>query len=165
MTTTRWLDDAEAHAWRGYLRMNALLMAQLQRDLQRDSDLSMPDYDVLVILSEAAPQRLRMRELGAQLLWEKSRVSHHITRMERRGLVRREDCDADARGAFVTITSDGMRAIEEAAPAHVENVRRHFIDQLSPQQLRVLGEITDVIVGQMSRSPRMMAAATSRSLR
>src|SRR5688500_10159239 len=111
MTDAVWLDETEARAWRGYLKMNSLLAAQLQRDLLQDSDLSLPDYDVLVVLSEAAEDRLRMRDLGQQLLWEKSRLSHHITRMERRGLVRREDCDVDARGAFVVITPEGLRAI------------------------------------------------------
>lgn len=145
MADPEWLDETEAHAWRGYLRMNAVLMAQLHRDLLRDSGLSGPDYDVLVILSET-PGRLRMRELGEQLLWEKSRTSHHITRMERRGLVRREDCDSDARGAFVMITPQGRRAITEAAPAHVENVRRHFFDRLSRTQVETLAAITDAVV-------------------
>lgn len=141
-----WLDETEARAWRGYLRMNALLMAQLGRDLLRDAGLSGPDYDVLVILSEAAPQRLRMRELGDELLWEKSRVSHHVKRMEQRGLVRREECDADARGSFVVITRHGARAIRDAAPEHVANVRRHFFDHLSAQQVRTLAEIADAVV-------------------
>lgn len=146
MSEPRWLDETEAHAWRGYLRMNGLLSAQLQRDLLRDSGLSGPDYDVLVILSETPSRRLRMRELGEQLLWEKSRLSHHITRMGRRGLVRREDCDSDARGAFVVITDDGLRAIADAAPAHVENVRRHFLDHLSRDQISQLAAITDAVV-------------------
>ena len=141
-----WLDETEAHAWRGYLKMNSLLMAQLQRDLLRDANLSGPDYDVLVILSEAKTPRLRMRELGQQLLWEKSRLSHHVTRMERRGLVRREDCDVDARGAFVVLTPQGRRAITEAAPDHVANVRRHFFDHLSPAQVKALAGIADAVV-------------------
>ena len=146
MTDTPWLDARETRAWRGYLRMNAALMAQLQRDLQRDSGLSGPDYDVLVILSEEGSQRLRLRDLGEQLLWEKSRVSHHITRMERRGLVRREDCDSDARGAFVVITPEGLRAITDAAPAHVANVRRHFFDHLSRTQIDALGDIAKAVL-------------------
>lgn len=150
MSDDVWLDETEAHAWRGYLRMNAALMAQLQRDLLHDSGLSGPDYDVLVILSEATPDRLRMRELGEQLLWEKSRVSHHITRMERRGLVRREECDSDARGAFVTITPEGLRAISEAAPAHVANVRRHFFDHLTRAQIEALGAIADAVLPALS---------------
>ena len=152
MAKTGWLDDTEARAWRGYLRLNALLMAELNRELQRDSGLSGPDYDVLVILSEATPQRLRMRELGAQLLWEKSRLSHHITRMERRGLVRREDCDSDARGAFVVITPQGLQTIRDAAPAHVANVRRHVFDHLSRDQVEALAEITGTLLANLAEA-------------
>ena len=147
MTTTAatapaWLDENEARAWRGYLRMNGLLSAELARQLVADSGLSAADYDVLVPLSETPGHRLRMRELGAQLLWEKSRLSHHITRMQGRGLVRREDCASDARGAFVVITEQGLTAITEAAPAHVANVRRVLFDHLSPEEVRMLGNVT-----------------------
>lgn len=149
--TTEWLDDAEARAWRGYLRMNTVLLAELARHLQRDSGLSAADYDVLVILSEAPGNRLRLRELGGQLLWEKSRLSHHITRMGNRGLVRREECASDARGAFVVITPKGVAAIEDAAPLHVANVRRHFFDHLSPAQVESLATITQSVLDGLRR--------------
>ena len=152
MTEPRWLDGAEARAWRGYLRMHSRLWAELGRELVRDSGLSVTDYDVLVILSETAGHRLRMRELGAQLLWEKSRLSHHVTRMERRGLVSREDCPTDARGAFVALTPAGLRAIEDAAPAHVGNVRRHFFDHLSREQVEALAGIADAVLGPLARA-------------
>ncbi len=150
---TQWLDTTEAKAWRGFLRLNSVLMAQLNRELQRDSGLSGSDYEVLVILSESERQRLRMHELGAQLLWEKSRLSHHITRMERRGLVRREGCDDDARGAFVAITEAGVDAIRDAAPAHVANVRRYFFDHLTDEQVRGLAELTDGVLDRLSSDP------------
>ena len=160
MTDAAWLDETEAHAWRGYLKMNNLLMAQLQRDLVRDANVSGPDYDVLVILSEAGAHRLRMRELGQQLLWEKSRLSHHVTRMERRGLVRREECDVDARGAFVALTPEGLRAITEAAPDHVANVRRHFFDHLSVEQVEALASIADAVVPALEASTRPASVAS-----
>jgi DNA-binding MarR family transcriptional regulator len=147
-----WLDATETRAWRGYLRMHNLLRAELARELGREAGLSGADYDVLVSLSESAQRRLRMRELGAQLVWEKSRLSHHITRMERRGLVAREDCPSDARGAFVTLTPAGLRAIEEAAPAHVRGVRRHFFDQLSRRQVAALADITDSVLAQLDQA-------------
>ena len=146
MAQPMWLDEHEARAWRGYLRMNTLLLAELARDLQRDSGLSGADYDVLVILSEEEAHRLRLRDLGEKLLWEKSRLSHHVTRMERRGLVRREECASDARGAFVVMTPQGRAAVEEAAPPHVANVRRHFFDHLTREQVEVLGDITDTVL-------------------
>lgn len=151
MAEVEWLDEEEARAWRGYLRMNTVLLAELNRDLQRDSGLSGADYDVLVILSEDPSQRLRLRDLGAQLLWEKSRLSHHITRMESRGLVRRAECSSDARGAFVVMTDQGRRAIEAAAPLHVANVRRHFFDQLSPAQVRSLAEAAESVLEGLRR--------------
>jgi DNA-binding MarR family transcriptional regulator len=112
--------------------MRRVLDAQLNRELERDSGLSEPDYDVLSNLSEQPGRRMRARELGARLQWSSSRLTHHIKRMERRGLVRREECADDARGADVELTDAGLASIESAAPAHVASVRRHFIDHLAP---------------------------------
>ena len=99
MIEPRWLDEREARAWRGYRRMRTLLDLELGRDLMRDSGLSEPDYDVLSNLSEAEGQRMRLSELAALMLWSKSRLSHHLTRMRQRGLVEREECPGDARGS------------------------------------------------------------------
>jgi DNA-binding MarR family transcriptional regulator len=152
MSTTEpaWLDDAEARAWRGYMRMRTLLHAQIVRDLARESGLSGPDYDVLSNVSEAEGRRSRLGDLAARMAWSKSRLSHHITRMEQRGLVTREDCTSDGRGAFVVLTDAGLRAIQAAAPGHVASVRRHFIDLLSRDQLDALAEITQTVVRRLS---------------
>ena len=148
MTTTepRWLDDAEMRAWLAYRRMRLLLSAEINRDLAREAGLSEADYDVLSNLT-ASDDRRRLSELAARMQWSKSRLSHHITRMEQRGLVRREEVDGDARGSLVVLTPRGRRTIEQAAPGHVASVRRHLIDRLSPEQIRVLGEIGDVVLG------------------
>jgi DNA-binding MarR family transcriptional regulator len=152
MSTTepRWLDDAEARAWRGYMRMRTLLHAQIVRDLAREAGLSGPDYDVLSNVSEAEGRRARLGDLAARMAWSKSRLSHHITRMEQRGLVTREDCAADGRGAFVVLTDAGWRAIQAAAPGHVASVRRHFIDLLSREQLDALADISQTVVRRLS---------------
>jgi DNA-binding MarR family transcriptional regulator len=152
MSTTepRWLDDAEARAWRGYLRMRTLLHAQIVRDLARETGLSGPDYDVLSNVSEAEGRRARLGDLAARMAWSRSRLSHHITRMEQRGLVTREDCAADGRGAFVVLTDAGWHAIQAAAPGHVASVRRHFIDLLSREQLDALAEISQTVVRRLS---------------
>jgi DNA-binding MarR family transcriptional regulator len=152
MSTTEplWLDDAEARAWRGYMRMRTLLHAQIVRDLAREADLSGPDYDVLSNVSEAEGRRVRLGDLAARMAWSKSRLSHHITRMERRGLVTREDCSSDGRGAFVVLTDAGLRAIQAAAPGHVASVRRHFIDLLSREQLDALAEISQTVVRRLT---------------
>lgn len=125
--------------------MNRLLYAKLARDLTRDTGLSDPDYDVLSTLTEAADHRWRAAELGAHLQWSSSRLAHHIGRMERRGLVRREVAADDGRGAVIRLTKVGLRTIERAAPHHVAAVRRHFIDQLTAEQLVALRTIGDAI--------------------
>jgi DNA-binding MarR family transcriptional regulator len=143
---TRWLDEAEMRAWHGYRRMFLLLNAAVNRDLANDSGLSEPDYDVLSNLSEAPDHRGRLSELAARMLWSQSRLSHHISRMEQRGLVTREAAVDDGRGSVVVLTKAGRTAIEEAAPHHVESVRRHIIDLLSPAQVKALGDIAETVV-------------------
>lgn len=154
-----WLNERQMRAWRGYRRMRLLLDLQLSRDLNRDSGLSEPDYDVLSDLSEAAGQWLRLTELADRLHWSKSRLSHHITRMEQRGLVARHDCAKDARGSFVVLTDRGRAAIEEAAPRHVASVREHFIDILTPDELAALEAFSGHVAERLSeRCPRTPVA-------
>ncbi|MFI7689239.1 MarR family winged helix-turn-helix transcriptional regulator [Nonomuraea sp. NPDC049655] len=141
-----WLDDAEFRAWIGYRRMRLLLDAQVSRDLASDSGLSAPDYDVLSALTSTPGHRWRLTALADRMLWSKSRLSRHISRMEQRGLVTREGFEGDARGAVVVLTDGGLRAIQEAAPAHVASVRRHFIDLLSREQVEVLATIAETVL-------------------
>lgn len=148
----RWLDDAEFRAWIGYRRMRLLLDAQVSRDLMRDAGLSAPDYDVLSALSSTEDHRWRLTKLADRMLWSKSRLSRHISRMEQRGLVRREEFEGDARGAMIVLTEGGLRAIQEAAPAHVESVRRHFIDLLSAEQIQALGTIAATVLAHLSEA-------------
>lgn len=146
MERVRWLDEQELRAWIGYRRMRLLLDAQIARDMARDSGLSESDYDVLSNLSEAPGRRERLSEFGARMLWSKSRLSHHITRMEQRGLVRREEVSSDARGAFVVLTDVGWKTIQEAAPPHVASVRKHFIDLLTEEQISTLGDVAEKVL-------------------
>jgi DNA-binding MarR family transcriptional regulator len=125
--------------------MQSRLLAQLQRQIQRESGLSGADYEVLVALSESPAGRLRAFELGRLTQWEKSRLSHHLTRMEQRGLVARETCVADTRYADIVLTDAGRAAIEGAAPRHVEHVRTWFIDAMTPDQLDQFGKACDAI--------------------
>src|SRR5947199_9866319 len=118
MAGTRWLDDREQAAWRGFLAMRSRLLSHLGRELQRQSGLSDADYAVLVELSEAPRRRLRLGALGARLDWEKSRLSKQISRMTGRGLVEREECATDGRGAFAVLTKTGLQAVQTAAPLH-----------------------------------------------
>jgi DNA-binding MarR family transcriptional regulator len=131
--------------------MRTLLDLQITRDLAR-AGLSDSDYDVLSTLSEAAGNRWRVNEFAARLLWSKSRLSHHLSRMEQRGLVRREDCASDGRGAFVVLTDEGTRALEAAAPEHVASVREHFIDLLTEEQIDTLISISQTVIDHFSPS-------------
>ena len=149
MTDPRWLDDREQRAWRGYLAMQGRLQAHLNRRLQADSGLSLADFTVLVELTDVTDGRLRVRELAEALQWEKSRLSHHLARMERRGLIERQDCEDDARGAFVALTLEGRRAIEQAAPPHVETVRSAMFDGLDADEVETLAHIAEVVLGRI----------------
>lgn len=150
MTETRWLTDAEQRAWRGYIAMQAQLTAVLSRQLQADSELSHSDFAVLVQLTDNPDERVRIFELARALQWEKSRLSHHLARMQRRGLVAREECPSDARGAFIVLTPEGRRAIEDAAPRHVETVRRLVFDALAPDQVEAFAEISESVLKKLA---------------
>ncbi len=145
-----WLDERESRAWRGYLVAHEALTARLNRELQTGFDLSHADYGVLVFLSEADESRSRPYELAEALQWEKSRLSHHLKRMEARGLVARAECPSDARGSFIAITEAGLAAITRAAPRHVADVRRFFVDLLTDVQIDALIAIDDAVMAAVS---------------
>jgi DNA-binding MarR family transcriptional regulator len=149
----RWLTAREQHLWRGWLKLNAELASTLQRELQQDAGLSMPDYEVLVHLTDNPEGRVRVTELAGLLQWERSRVSHHIKRMERRGLVERAQCSEDGRGAFIVITPQGRAAIEEAAPGHVMAVRRLMFEVLSEEEKVALAAVIDKLLARSDYAP------------
>ncbi|WP_442913978.1 MarR family winged helix-turn-helix transcriptional regulator [Kribbella sp. NBC_00482] len=140
-----WLDDDEQKAWRSYLLMHRTLKAHLERHLQRDFGLSGSDFEILVNLSESESGRMRAFELSRATQWEKSRLSHHLARMEKRGLIRKEACDS--RYPEIVVTEEGLAAIKESAPAQAALVRQFFVDVFGPDRLAVLGEVADEIVG------------------
>jgi DNA-binding MarR family transcriptional regulator len=151
--TGTWLSEDEQRAWRTYLRLGSLLPAALNRQLQRDCGLTLPEYEVLVQLSEAPEQRLRPFQICDALNWEQSRLSHQLTRMERRGLVTRRECPVDGRGAFVALTTCGAEAIREAAPQHAATVRRLIFDRLSDAQRTAFEEACSVIIDALTEEP------------
>src|SRR3954469_14725020 len=142
----RWLAADEQRAWRAWLDAHAKLSARLNRELPSGSGLSLSDYDVLVHLTDVPEGRLRAFELGDGLQWEKSRVSRQVSRMAERGLVARESAPEDGRGAYVVLTAAGRRAIEEAAPAHVELVRRLAFVRPTAADVRRLEAIAGSVV-------------------
>jgi len=149
---TRWLTEEEQRAWRGLLRMTSQLNARANRLLLQEYGISLADYEVLVALSEAPESQLRVFEVADALAWEQSRVSHQLARMQRRGLITREGCATDARGAFAVLTTAGRAAIERAAPAHVEQVRQLVFDELSHEQVSVLTEITTRVLDRLAET-------------
>jgi len=154
MESTKWLDGPEDRAWRSLQFMQMRLTAELARQLAEHSSLSYPDYIVLVALTAQPDGRCRIFEVANEIGWEKSRLSHHIGRMSERGLVTREQCDSDRRGAFVVITKLGRKELAAAAPGHVAAVRRLFIDGLSADQLNVIAEVAETTLDRLPNSPR-----------
>lgn len=146
MPELRWLTPDEQRVWRGYLRMNATLTAELNRRMYAADGLSGADFAVLVELTDRPDARARVFELVRGLQWEKSRLSHQLSRMQRRGLVERTESPDDGRGAIVAITPKGRAAIEQAAPRHVEAVRSLFFDRLTSDQVAALGVIADDVL-------------------
>src|ERR1700692_4543303 len=152
-----WLEGDQRRAWLAYIRVQLRLAYEMNRQLLADSGMSLPDYDVLTALSVAGGGRMQITVLAAQIGWERSRVSHHVRRMSARGLVTRGLSAADRRVTEVTLTGRGRQAQEEAAPGHVDLVRRLFFDGL-PEGLvgplsKALEGVYANIIGQGSLPP------------
>lgn len=137
---TRWLSDDEQRHWRAWLAASNLLNDRLSRDLQEQHDLTIADYEILVQLSESPKRRMRMSDLAEATLSSRSRLSHQIDRMASRDLVAREACVDDRRGSFAVLTDHGWDVLVAAAPDHVESVRSHLLDVLSPEEFAALGK-------------------------
>ena len=146
-STPRWLNDSEQRAWRAWIASSQLLLDRLSRDIHAQHGLTMADYEILVRLSESADHRVRMSDLADRTLASRSRLSHQIDRMEKRGFVLRERCTDDKRGQFAVLTETGWQTLVAAAPDHVESVRTHLVDVLSPAEFAALGVACEKILG------------------
>jgi DNA-binding MarR family transcriptional regulator len=143
---TKWLTAEEQAHWRAWLAASMLLREQLTKEIQDQHGLTMADYEILVQLSEAPERRMRMNELAACTLVSRSRLTHQIDRMEKAGLVERQECSDDRRGFFAALTERGWTAIVEAAPDHVASVRAHMLDRLTPEEFAALGVASQKVV-------------------
>jgi DNA-binding MarR family transcriptional regulator len=152
MADPRWLDERQAHVWQSHRKLNQELYGVLEAQLLRDAGLSAADYTVLVPLSAAPDGVLRARELGAEIGWDRSRLSHQVSRMEKRGLVAREECSVDGRGLMVRLTEAGRNAIEGAAPGHAAATQHYFFDLLSDRELATLTEVFDRLLEHLRRT-------------
>jgi DNA-binding MarR family transcriptional regulator len=140
--STQWLSEDEERAWRAFRRLFIKLPARLGRDLARDSGLSSADYEVLSTLSEKPNRRWALKDLADKMEWSRSRLSHHTSRMEGRGLVDKEPDPHDARGCILHLTDPGYEVLEAAARRHLVSVRRRFVDHLSRDELAMLCDIS-----------------------
>ncbi len=145
------LTERELRAWRTSFEMLELLRTRIEQQLQASSGLSNADYTVLALLSEAPDRRMRAFELARVAGWEKSRMHHQLTRMSKRGLVIRERCDS--RGMEAVITADGLAALRKAAPSHAQEVRRLFVDHLTPEELDQFAGISATILDSLRADP------------
>jgi DNA-binding MarR family transcriptional regulator len=132
-------EDERVH-WGAVLRLVALLPARLERDLAKVG-LSGADYEVLSTLADQPEHRLSLKDLATEMHWSSSRLSHHATRMERRGLLERQPDPRDARGCLLQMTDDGFQTLRCAAPVHVASARAHFLDHVTPHELAQLGQV------------------------
>ncbi|MBG6067035.1 DNA-binding MarR family transcriptional regulator [Micromonospora ureilytica] len=149
---TRWLDPDEQRTWRAYLAASRVLMDTLDRELQRDAGMPHAYYEILVQLSEAPDRQLRMSQLAQAAGSSRSRLSHAVARLEAAGWVRREDCPTDRRGQIALLTDEGFATLAAAAPGHVDGVRRHLFDALSPAQVDQLRRISETLAEHLTGS-------------
>jgi DNA-binding MarR family transcriptional regulator len=145
VASPRWLTDEQQQVWRTYLLGSALLEERIEADL-RPFGIDRAEYEILVALSESEDRRMRMAELADAVYQSRSRMTHTVTRMEKANLVQRRDCPTDRRGVWAELTAEGLDLIRAAAPAHVETVRRNFVEVMSPEEYAALGRVFSAVV-------------------
>jgi DNA-binding MarR family transcriptional regulator len=168
---TRWLSGDQQRAWRSYLLGTTLLMDRLDRDLRETHELSLPEYEILVRLSESPGRRLRMAEIADAVKNSRSRITHTVARLERSGLVERRACDTDGRGVLAILTDVGFAKLERAAHDHVASVRAALIDVVDDDDLRAVGRAFGAVADTLETgapdpvlSPRLPHPGTSDAL-
>ncbi|MFI0410404.1 MarR family winged helix-turn-helix transcriptional regulator [Actinomadura sp. 3N508] len=152
MTEPRWLDAAQQRDWRAFVDGSVRLTEIMDRDLKSRHGLSVSEYEILVRLSEAPERQLRMAELADNASQSRSRLSHTCSRLESKGLVKRDSCPNDKRGVYAQLTDKGFAALERAARDHVETVRTYFIDVIEPQDLEAVGRAFAMVLKRLGPS-------------
>lgn len=148
-TETPWLTPEQQRIWRSFLGGSIVLNDRLDRDLRSSHGLSMPEYEILVRLSEAPNRSIRMAELASAVSHSRSRVTHTIARLEREGIVLRGQCSEDGRGVSAVLTDKGFSLLEEAAHTHVRGVHSYLVDNASPAEFEALGAIMQRVIDQI----------------
>ena len=139
------MDATELRVWRDFVETGDHLRALLASRLQSESDLSTGDYAVLLALSESSGRRMRSSELAAHIDWERSRLSHHLGRMESRGLIAREKCLDDSRGSEIVLTTTGASQFRSASAPHFRAIQELFLDALDPSLIEKVDEVTKAL--------------------
>ncbi|MHA6792027.1 MarR family winged helix-turn-helix transcriptional regulator [Pseudonocardia bannensis] len=150
--TPRWLGESEMRFWRSFIHAATLLEARLNRELVEAHGISHADYAILAVLSEQPGEQMRMSALAELTASSKSRLSHQIARMERAGLVQRKECASDARGILAGLLPRGRQLLEQAAPTHVDGVRRYVIDRVEPAEQEILAQVMERVLAELRRS-------------
>lgn len=145
LAVPRWLTDEQQQVWRTYLLGSTLLQERIDADL-RPFGIDRAEYEILVVLSEGEDRRLRMAELADAVHQSRSRLTHTVARMEKANLIQRQSCPTDRRGVWAELTDAGLDLIRSAAPAHVETVRRHFVEVMSEAEYTALGRVFAAVV-------------------
>lgn len=150
-----WLDEEQQRAWRAYILGTTLLLDRLDRDLRQRHGLSLPEYEVLVRLSESEDGSMRMALLADAMCHSRSRITHTVARLEKAGLVVRGTADEDRRGVTATLTGRGIDVLRQAAPLHVAGVREHLVAQACPADFAAVGRVFDAVCDDLmvDRSP------------
>jgi len=146
------MDATELRVWRDFVETGDHLRSLLASRLQVESDLSTGDYAVLLALSEATGKRLRSSELAAHIDWERSRLSHHLGRMESRGLIAREKCADDSRGSEIVLTTVGASQFRRASAPHFRAVQELFLDALDPELLAKVDDVNRALREHLAKS-------------
>lgn len=157
--TGRWLTESQQRAWRSYLLGTTLLTERLDRDLREKHGLSLPEYEILVRLSESPNRALRMAELADAVKNSRSRITHTVQRLEGQGFVLRRSCESDGRGVIAVLTDDGYDKLADAAPDHVESVRAALIDGLSADDIAVIGRVFAGVAERLGSGDMSVASA------
>lgn len=150
---TEWLDLEQQRHWRSMLTGTSALFAALNHDLESQTDLGLNEYEVLVRLSETPDRTLRMSVLAEGLVHSRSRITHTVARMERRGLVRRQPSTCDGRGVDCAMTEEGHAALVAAAAVHVNSVRTRLVNIVTPAELVAIGEGFERVAAAIAEDP------------
>lgn len=158
--STRWLDDDEKRTWRRYIAATRLIEDALDRQLRTDADMPHSYYEILVRLSDQPDRTMRMSRLADETLSSRSRLSHAVRKLEELGWVTREACADDGRGQLAVLTDEGFAALADAAPGHVDEVRRRLLDPLTDEQVAQLDAICAAVLGGLGADPDAIGSGT-----